>query len=141
MASGALRLHIRSSKAVKQFLGRCFASKPPAQGDTLRPEGRRGAEEIAGGTKGTELATNDALKNVTITDAAQAFKGDLRSTSALGLGDGLYSHTDKWYQVLTNHCHDLSSLWCTLLHVCQLAGACDNDDVPLNAFSSAMKSG
>eukprot|EP00201_Polytomella_parva_P014675 CAMPEP_0175050952 /NCGR_PEP_ID=MMETSP0052_2-20121109/7529_1 /TAXON_ID=51329 ORGANISM="Polytomella parva, Strain SAG 63-3" /NCGR_SAMPLE_ID=MMETSP0052_2 /ASSEMBLY_ACC=CAM_ASM_000194 /LENGTH=132 /DNA_ID=CAMNT_0016315181 /DNA_START=37 /DNA_END=435 /DNA_ORIENTATION=- len=27
-----------------------------------------------------------------------AFKGDLRGTSAVGLGDGLYSHTSKWMQ-------------------------------------------
>ena len=81
---------------------RCFASKVPAQGDTLRPEGRRGAEEIAQGAKGDELVADEKLKYNTITDAAQAFKGDLRSTSALGLGDGLYTHTDKWYQVATN---------------------------------------
>ncbi|KAK9819624.1 hypothetical protein WJX72_000363 [[Myrmecia] bisecta] len=28
----------------------------------------------------------------------QAYLGDLRSTSALGLGDGLTSHTSKWLQ-------------------------------------------
>jgi hypothetical protein len=29
---------------------------------------------------------------------AQAFKGDLRSMSALGLGDGITAHTAKWLQ-------------------------------------------
>lgn len=29
----------------------------------------------------------------------QAFAGDLRSTSGVGLGDGLRSHTAKWLQV------------------------------------------
>lgn len=33
-----------------------------------------------------------------ITEGRQAFEGDLRSTSGLGLGDGLTSHTDKWLQ-------------------------------------------
>ena len=28
------------------------------------------------------------------------FPGDLRSTSGLGLGDGLTSHTSKWQQVI-----------------------------------------
>lgn len=28
----------------------------------------------------------------------QAFPGDLRSSSALGLGDGITSHTEKWLQ-------------------------------------------
>jgi hypothetical protein len=29
----------------------------------------------------------------------QAFGGDLRSTSGLGMGDGITNHTDKWLQV------------------------------------------
>lgn len=29
----------------------------------------------------------------------QAFPSDLRSTSGLGLGDGIHNHTDKWLQV------------------------------------------
>ena len=29
----------------------------------------------------------------------QAFPGDLRSTSGLGLGDGIIDHTSKWLQV------------------------------------------
>lgn len=32
----------------------------------------------------------------TITHGAQAFEGDLRSTSGLGLGDGIENHTEKW---------------------------------------------
>ena len=35
----------------------------------------------------------------TITEGRQAFEGDLRSTSALGFGDGIYDHTGKWLQV------------------------------------------
>jgi len=32
-------------------------------------------------------------------EPGQAFPGDIRSTSGLGMGDGLTSHTDKWLQV------------------------------------------
>lgn len=35
----------------------------------------------------------------TITECGQAFSGDLRSTSALGVGDGITSHTEKWMSV------------------------------------------
>ena len=35
----------------------------------------------------------------TIAEGRQAFEGDLRSTSALGLGDGLTTHTSKWFSV------------------------------------------
>lgn len=35
----------------------------------------------------------------TITEGRQAFDGDLRSSSALGLGDGVTEHTKKWLQV------------------------------------------
>lgn len=95
---------LTSSHKSLSGLVRAFAGKaePPAQGDTLRPEGRRGAPEVAGGAKGEELAVDERLKYDTITDSAQAFKGDLRSTSALGYGDGLYSHTAKWMQVSCN---------------------------------------
>lgn len=34
-----------------------------------------------------------------ILEGRQAFDGDLRATSGLGLGDGLTSHTAKWLQV------------------------------------------
>jgi hypothetical protein len=34
----------------------------------------------------------------TITEGRQAFDGDLRSTSALGLADGITGHTEKWLQ-------------------------------------------
>ena len=36
---------------------------------------------------------------VTILFPAQAFKGDMRSTSGLGFGDNLQTHTDKWLNV------------------------------------------
>jgi hypothetical protein len=37
-------------------------------------------------------------QTITVTPG-QAHLGDLRSTSGLGLGDGLLSHTSKWMQV------------------------------------------
>lgn len=49
--------------------------------------------------KETELVSSERLKNETITTPGQAFVGDLRSTSGLGLGDGLETHTSKWLQV------------------------------------------
>ena len=67
-----------------------------AQGDTVYPSSGR---EIANAKKGDELVTEDSLKYVTIQQGAQAFEGDLRSTSGLGLGDGLYTHTAKWNEV------------------------------------------
>jgi hypothetical protein len=39
-----------------------------------------------------------------ITEGRQAFEGDLRSTSGLGLGDGISNHTGKWLQVGANVC-------------------------------------
>lgn len=38
-------------------------------------------------------------KTPTIVEGRQAFDGDLRATSALGLGDGIVEHTSKWLQV------------------------------------------
>jgi hypothetical protein len=35
----------------------------------------------------------------TITVTGAAFPGDLRSTSGLGIGDGIEDHTGKWLQV------------------------------------------
>lgn len=67
-----------------------------AQGDTVYPSSGR---EVANAKKGGELVTEDSLKYVTIQQGAQAFEGDLRSTSGLGLGDDLYTHTAKWNEV------------------------------------------
>lgn len=67
-----------------------------AKGDTVQPSENR---EVANAAKGSELVDADNLKYVTIEHGAQAFEGDLRSTSGLGLGDGLYTHTAKWNEV------------------------------------------
>jgi hypothetical protein len=42
----------------------------------------------------------------TIEEGRQAFEGDLRSTSGLGVADGIANHTGKWLQV----CHEPSAL-------------------------------
>lgn len=65
-----------------------------AQGDTLVPSKEK---EIANAAKGDELTQPRNLESTTITRQGQAFIGDLRSTSGLGLGDGLTSHTAKWF--------------------------------------------
>lgn len=68
-------------------------AKNVAHGDTVSTsEGR----EIGNAAKGIDLVTEENLKYTTIEHGAQAFEGDLRSTSALGIGDGLYTHTAKW---------------------------------------------
>lgn len=42
----------------------------------------------------------EALDSAPTTNSfGQAFGGDLRSTSGLGLGDGIKNHTAKWLQV------------------------------------------
>lgn len=40
----------------------------------------------------------ETLKDMPVATGGAAFKGDLRATSGLGLGDGLHSHTAKWLQ-------------------------------------------
>lgn len=67
-----------------------------AQGDTVVPSKDK---EIANAAKGDELAQPENLESTTVTQPGQAFVGDLRSTSGLGLGDGLTSHTAKWFDV------------------------------------------
>ena len=42
---------------------------------------------------------NEDSRTISVTPG-QAFPGDNRSSSGLGLGDGLTSHTAKWLQVL-----------------------------------------
>lgn len=59
-------------------------------------------------------------RTITVTPG-QAFPGDNRSSSALGLGDGLFSHTSKWLQV----CQSSSSptLFYLKMRQCNAAGA------------------
>ena len=58
--------------------------------------------EVANDAKGHDLAREENLDTKEITEQEPyhaAVPGDLRSTSGLGLGDGLYHHTPKWLQV------------------------------------------
>ena len=48
--------------------------------------------------------STDAIAKTSVTDTitrqpGAAFEGDLRSTSGLGLGDGIETHTGKWMTV------------------------------------------
>ena len=52
----------------------------------------RGAGDV------TKKEYDEDSRTITVTPG-QAFPGDNRSSSALGLGDGLVSHTSKWLQV------------------------------------------
>ena len=45
----------------------------------------------------------ETLKDMPEATGGAAFKGDLRATSGLGLGDGIHSHTAKWLQVIWGH--------------------------------------
>ncbi len=47
----------------------------------------------------TKQAEETGIPTITVR-VGQAFPGDLRATSGLGLGDGLHSHTAKWLQVV-----------------------------------------
>jgi hypothetical protein len=47
-------------------------------------------------------AVVDAIPTTTL--PGQAFVGDLRSTSGLGMGDGKTTHTDKWLTVRGRRC-------------------------------------
>lgn len=47
----------------------------------------------------------ETVKNIPTATGGAAFPGDLRSTSGLGLGDGLKTHTAKWLQVRAQQLH------------------------------------
>ena len=61
----------------------------------------RGAAAKAGpGSSAVATASSPASPDgITTTVPGQAFVGDLRSTSALCLADGINTHTQKWLQV------------------------------------------
>ena len=70
---------VRAVAGAQRQLLRAMSSKAPAPVEDV---GRMKSED-----------------GVTILFPAQAFKGDVRSTSALGFGDNLQTHTDKWLNV------------------------------------------
>ena len=86
-------------------LERCVSSKaPPACGFFTRhlAAKRQPAPEVGNSAKGQELTREENLETREITERElyhAAVPGDLRSTSGLGLGDGLFHHTEKWLQV------------------------------------------
>lgn len=104
MLAGAAGTKRREEALRCLLLLRGFAGKGSganvAKGDTLVPSRRK---EVANAAKGEELANLDNQQSDTITLPGQAFVGDLRSTSGLGLGDGLTSHTAKWFDVSSSH--------------------------------------
>ena len=76
--------------------GRRLAAGVPALGAALGV--RWAAKKAVVEAAPTGLAIKDEDLPTTI-PGGQAFPGDLRSTSALGVGDGLKTHTAKWLQV------------------------------------------
>ncbi|KAL4430965.1 hypothetical protein ABPG75_006221 [Micractinium tetrahymenae] len=81
------------------MLSRRLAAEVPAW---LAAAGARGAASKAAVVSkagapppAAELAAKDGI---TVTTPGQAFVGDLRSTSALCVGDGIDNHTAKWLQ-------------------------------------------
>ncbi len=51
--------------------------------------------------KDVQIPSGDLQAREVTVEGGQAFKGDLRSASGLGLGDHITSHTAKWLQVGT----------------------------------------
>lgn len=74
------------------MLSRQLAAQAPAW---LRAAGARGAAAAAGEVVPVKGRSEDGI---TTTVPGQAFVGDLRSTSALAVGDGIFNHTKKWLQ-------------------------------------------
>lgn len=57
-------------------------------------------KEVAGQNWSAVTLPSQTVKDLPITTRKGAsFSGDLRSTSGLGMGDGLKTHTEKWLQV------------------------------------------
>ena len=63
----------------------------------------RGAGDV------TNKEYNADSRTITVAPG-QAFLGDNRSSSGLGLGDGLTSHTSKWLQVCTMTLKDVTEI-------------------------------
>ncbi|KAI7836234.1 hypothetical protein COHA_009874 [Chlorella ohadii] len=73
------------------MLSRRLAAQAPAW---LAAAGARGAAGKAGAVAKVQPADD----GITTTTHGQAFVGDLRSTSALEVGDNVFNHTKKWLQ-------------------------------------------
>lgn len=79
------------------MLSRQLAAEAP-QWLRVAAAGARGAAAKAG-SSGAVAAVKPSDDGITTTVPGQAFVGDLRSTSALEVGDGVFNHTKKWLQV------------------------------------------
>eukprot|EP00884_Botryococcus_braunii_P003479 jgi/Botrbrau1/13131/Bobra.0187s0086.1 len=77
----------RSYNLIGLVQSRCFATDLEVVKKEVRAE------------KDEQLPVGDIQTREITVEGGQAFYGDLRSTSGLGLGDGLTSHTAKWLQV------------------------------------------
>jgi hypothetical protein len=77
----------RSADLIKCVQNRCFA----VDLEIVKKEVRANKNE--------QIPAGDIASREVTVEGGQAFYGDLRSSSGLGLGDGLTSHTAKWLQV------------------------------------------
>jgi len=76
---------VAASRALSQQLCRAFASETSlSRADIVE--------------KAKEVATTLSQDDPTAVLPGQAFLGDLRSTSALSIGDGIKNHSAKWLQ-------------------------------------------
>lgn len=76
---------VAASRTLSQQLCRAFASETSiSRADIVE--------------KAKEVATTLNQDEPTAVLPGQAFRGDLRATSALSLGDGIKNHTAKWLQ-------------------------------------------
>ena len=83
------------------MLARRLAAQAPAWAAAAAAAvGARGAATKAVSKAGAPSPSTEVGKDdITTTLPGQAFVGDLRSTSALCVGDGITTHTAKWLQV------------------------------------------
>lgn len=77
-----------------------------AAASALRPSSTCSSSAFSARFESTDAIVQRAKENEgnVITEQGAAFLGDLRSTSGLGIGDGIENHTEKWLEVLAVQC-------------------------------------
>jgi len=75
------------------------AADPPARAPSPASRAPAKASDLNKDTPYGPGPSADSVLSRETTRQGQAFVGDLRGASALGLGDGITDHTAKWMQV------------------------------------------
>ncbi len=82
--------------AICEFPFACCMPAEPAAKSVVRKESKAAGDVV-------DQPYDSDSRTITVTPG-QAFAGDNRSSSGLGLGDGLTSHTAKWLAVRCRTC-------------------------------------